>query len=82
MVISVAENQEVVIHRVIAEVAGDPTVGIFGTTMQIVFDDGYTIGGREDYDYLIDELKVFVENLQGEKPRVYLYDAEDNEVWP
>jgi len=82
MVISVAKEKEVVVYRVIAEVAGDPTVGSFGTTMQIVFDDGYTISDREDYDYLIDELKVFVENLQGEQPRVYLYDQDENEVWP
>ena len=82
MVISVAKEKEVAIYRVIAEVAGDPTVGIFQTTMQIVFDDGYTISNREDYNYLIDELKVLVENLQGEQPRVYLYDQDENEVWP
>jgi hypothetical protein len=82
MVISVAKEKEVVIYRVIVEVAGDPSVGIFGTTMQIVFDDGYTISNREDYDYLINESKVFVENLQGEQPRVYLYDQDGNDVWP
>ena len=82
MVISVAKKKEVVIYRVIAEVAGDPTVGIYDTSVQIGFDDGYVIQDRRDYSYFIDEVEAFIENLYGEKPRLSLYDDDDNRICP
>ena len=83
MVISVANHKtEVEIYKLVSVISGDPTVGLFDTAVQIIFDDGYTVRDKEDYDYLISETKAFIENLYGENSRCYLYDVNDNEVWP
>lgn len=75
------KDQEINVYRVVVEVPGDESVGIFGTTFQVVFDDGYIIENKDDYNLLVSEAKNLASNLYGEKVKVYLFDIDDNQVW-
>jgi hypothetical protein len=60
--IRTVKNEEVEIGRVVLEIPGDETVGIYPTSIQIVFDDGYRLDNRDDVNYLTEQVKGFALN--------------------
>jgi hypothetical protein len=80
MFVNVAD-QDVEVHKVIANIPGDPTIGVFETTAQVVFDDGFAVGTSDDYDYLMEEIRILVLNLYGKNARCHMVDMDGNKVY-
>lgn len=74
------QMKQKVVCSVIAEIVGDPSVGLFGETVTISFDGGYVIEEEGDRRYLIGETKAYLSNLFGDDVRVWLYDEDGNEL--